>query len=368
VEVIIVDDGSNEELLKSMKNFDWIFSYKYIFLPRNQLSSRSRARNYGMNIARGEYYIFIDSDILVPSNYLRELKRCISVAKNSIIIGLRLFLDQDTTSKENVHELINNHASIQGNRYSMEGFRYRVFSNLSYNSKAMKFPFLFAQTCNFAVPASVVNTTRFDEEMIDWGIEDIEFAYRLYKAGASITFNSRMEVYHQFHGGEGAGDFIEEKKRLGVNKNARLFLKKHSNIFGLKENDIYTLFSSLATEYKKIENIQNRKKCIQLEYFNTDNANNLIEEVKKVASDKDYEVHVYDYLENDDLDIIIQHIDTPHKNIRYFPVSKVNLEILKNKHANTKLELVPSSVALVNNLTSHYVLPNIDNCKISIDD
>lgn len=331
-EVIIVDDGSNENLLSELQLKKWRFSYKYIFLPRNIISSRSRARNYGMSIARGEYFIFIDSDILVPKNYLLELRRSRALSKKSIIIGLRLFLDEKTSFHNKVSEIVNDKSFIADNRLKMEGFRYRVFRDLSYSSNAMKYPFLFAQTCNFAVPSCCINDIAFDEDMIDWGIEDIEFAYKLYEKGVNITFNNRMEVFHMYHNDEEAGDSVEEYKMDGMRRNTKIFFEKHGNLFGITEQDSVLLFSNLATDYVKIENIPTGKKVIQFEYYEKMNLNEFVNQVTNASRNEELEIHVYDYAELDDLDIIIQLIDTPFKNLRYYPCSKVK-EIKRMEYA-----------------------------------
>lgn len=65
VEVIIVDDGSNEKELDK-------FNAKIIHLKENS-GTASVPRNVGLDNAKGKYIAFIDSDDIVKSNYIDKI-------------------------------------------------------------------------------------------------------------------------------------------------------------------------------------------------------------------------------------------------------------------------------------------------------
>ena len=65
VEVIIVDDGCNENELDKLKA-------KVIHLPTNS-GGASKPRNVGLDNAKGEYIAFIDSDDLVSEDYIERI-------------------------------------------------------------------------------------------------------------------------------------------------------------------------------------------------------------------------------------------------------------------------------------------------------
>ena len=69
-EVIIVDDGSPEPLGEYVGYFADGLNINY-FYKKN--SGAGQSRNYGMERANGNYFIFLDSDVIVPQNYICEV-------------------------------------------------------------------------------------------------------------------------------------------------------------------------------------------------------------------------------------------------------------------------------------------------------
>lgn len=69
-EVLMIDDGSTDESAKICKKFakkDNRFKYFY-----QQNGGVSSARNYGINLAKGKYVLFIDSDDLLSQHILKK--------------------------------------------------------------------------------------------------------------------------------------------------------------------------------------------------------------------------------------------------------------------------------------------------------
>ena len=74
IEFIIVDDGSNDDSCDICKQFcdsDERFSYYY-----KCNGGVSSARNYGLNISKGKYILFLDSDDYINCNILSAISRC----------------------------------------------------------------------------------------------------------------------------------------------------------------------------------------------------------------------------------------------------------------------------------------------------
>lgn len=65
IEWIIIDDGCNEKELDNLKA-------KVIHLKENS-GTASKPRNIGLDVAKGEYIAFIDSDDIVMNNYVEKL-------------------------------------------------------------------------------------------------------------------------------------------------------------------------------------------------------------------------------------------------------------------------------------------------------
>jgi len=71
-EVVIIEDGSVLRSDHLAKEYSDKLSVRYVDLPR---SGPSLARNAGTRSAKGDYYIYIDSDCLLPADYLNNIDR-----------------------------------------------------------------------------------------------------------------------------------------------------------------------------------------------------------------------------------------------------------------------------------------------------
>ncbi|MFO7615678.1 MAG: glycosyltransferase [Bacteroidales bacterium] len=67
-EVVIIEDGSSVKSGQVAASFSAQVEIRYFDQPK---SGPSLARNFGMEQARGDYLIFVDSDCLVPPGYLK---------------------------------------------------------------------------------------------------------------------------------------------------------------------------------------------------------------------------------------------------------------------------------------------------------
>jgi GT2 family glycosyltransferase len=70
-EVILVEDGSENKADQIASSFQSILSLRYFF-QKNQ--GQGFARNFGMSQAKGEFFVILDSDVILPKNYLSVLK------------------------------------------------------------------------------------------------------------------------------------------------------------------------------------------------------------------------------------------------------------------------------------------------------
>jgi glycosyltransferase involved in cell wall biosynthesis len=69
-EVVISDDGSTDGTRQFVENEDHGFNILYL---HQQNKGPGAARNLAMENANGEFFIFIDSDVLLPKNYLERI-------------------------------------------------------------------------------------------------------------------------------------------------------------------------------------------------------------------------------------------------------------------------------------------------------
>ncbi len=77
-EVILVEDGSTSRADQVVSRFESALSIQYFF-RENQ--GQGFARNFGMAKAKGDFFVILDSDVILPSDYLDVLERAIRERK-----------------------------------------------------------------------------------------------------------------------------------------------------------------------------------------------------------------------------------------------------------------------------------------------
>ena len=88
IEIILIDDGCNETKFDSYLDFiDGLgFTYKnYIKIIHQENGGVSKARNVGLDLAKGKYVAFIDSDDMIMPNYVDTLLNLIDTRDEEII-------------------------------------------------------------------------------------------------------------------------------------------------------------------------------------------------------------------------------------------------------------------------------------------
>ena len=71
-EVLVIEDGSSEKCDEIVAKYKSKLNVTYLF---KENSGAGASRNFGMDHANGNYFIILDSDVLVPNQYLSSVKR-----------------------------------------------------------------------------------------------------------------------------------------------------------------------------------------------------------------------------------------------------------------------------------------------------
>ena len=73
-EIVIIEDGSTIKCQEVLEKYADKLNISYYFKPN---SGPGDSRNFGMEKARGNYFIIFDSDCIIPANYLVEVENAL---------------------------------------------------------------------------------------------------------------------------------------------------------------------------------------------------------------------------------------------------------------------------------------------------
>ena len=173
-EVIIVEDGSTQPCRKVTGRYAGKIDIRYFF---KENEGRSIARNYGMEHATGTYFVFFDSDCVIPEDYFEKLNR-MSDGHTYDCFGGHDDADASfTTTQKAINHAMTSFLTtggIRGGKISLEKFTPRTF-NMGFSRK-------------------VYDSVGGFREMFS---EDIDMSTRIRLAGFSIGLYPELPVYHK---------------------------------------------------------------------------------------------------------------------------------------------------------------------------
>ncbi len=173
-EVIIVEDGSTEPCEQVVNQYAGRVEVKYFFKSNE---GRSIARNYGMERATGDYFIFFDSDCVVPHRYFEHLARFLESEPLDCFGGPDAAHESFSTTQQAINYTMTSFLTtggIRGGKIRMEKFVPRTF--------------------NMGFSREVYNKVGGFREMFS---EDIDMSTRIRHAGFTIGLYPDLPVYHK---------------------------------------------------------------------------------------------------------------------------------------------------------------------------
>ncbi|TGG40396.1 glycosyltransferase [Duncaniella freteri] len=172
-EVVIVEDGSTMPCEDAVRRHPGVRS-KY-FYKGNE--GRSIARNYGMERAEGDYFIFFDSDCVIPEKYFEILSRELDSTPVDCFGGPDAAHDSFSSTQKAINYAMTSFLTtggIRGGRMSLEKFTPRTF--------------------NMGFSREVYEGVGGFREMFS---EDIDMSTRIRQAGFGIALIRPAYVYHK---------------------------------------------------------------------------------------------------------------------------------------------------------------------------
>jgi glycosyltransferase involved in cell wall biosynthesis len=174
-EVILVEDGSTLKCDKvaneaKAKGLDVKYYYK-------ENEGRSIARNYGMERASGDFFVFFDSDCVIPPTYFEVLSDQLQKQPYDCFGGPDAAHNSFTDTQKAINYTMTSFLTtggIRGGKVSLEKFTPRTF-NMGFSRK------VFEKVGGF-------------REMFS---EDIDMSTRIRLSGFSIGLYTEVPVWHK---------------------------------------------------------------------------------------------------------------------------------------------------------------------------
>jgi len=173
-EVVIVEDGSTVVCREQVDKYSPQVDAKYYY-KNNE--GRSIARNYGLDRADGDFFVFVDSDCILPPDYIASLRKSLREHYADCFGGPDTAHESFSDTQKAINFAMTSFfttGGIRGGKVSMEKFTPRTF-NMGYTRK-------------------VWETVGGFREMFS---EDIDMSTRIRLAGFNIALYPDVKVYHK---------------------------------------------------------------------------------------------------------------------------------------------------------------------------
>lgn len=173
-EIVIIEDGSSvdcKEVIKKYTSLSINYHYK-------SNSGPGDSRNFGMRVAKGDYFIVLDSDCIIPPDYLEKIHRSLENEYVDCFGGPDKALDSFSDIQKSINFTMTSFLTTGGVRGGSE--KIGKFQPRSFNMGISKHAFEVSHGFGNIHPG-----------------EDPDLSIRLWKAGFKTKLISEAYVYHK---------------------------------------------------------------------------------------------------------------------------------------------------------------------------
>ncbi len=174
-EVVIIEDGSKHKADKLIEKYQNQLTINYFF---KENSGPGLSRNYGMLHALGNYFIILDSDVILPKQYLLAIKKALNHNYTDAFGGADAAHQSFTVIQKAINYSMTSVLTTGGLRGRKNGIG--KFQPRSFNMGLSKNAFEI--------------TGGFGKQRIG---EDIDLTFRLWQNGFETQFIEQAFVYHK---------------------------------------------------------------------------------------------------------------------------------------------------------------------------
>jgi len=177
-EIIIADDGSTDNtaqlIADAQKSYEFTLKYS-----TQQRKGPGAARNLGMEHAQGDFFIFIDSDVILPTRWLTSIDRELQKTQADAFGGPDTYLKSFSPLLKAINYTMTSFISTGG----MRGKKGKAL--------AKYYPRSFNMGLSRALWQKIGGFGSLRHG------QDIEFSNRIIKSGAQVVFIEDAFVYHK---------------------------------------------------------------------------------------------------------------------------------------------------------------------------
>lgn len=198
-EVIIADDGSEIATRELVEKFRPCFGkgLKYVWQP-DEGFRLSRIRNKGIEAAESDYIIFIDGDVILHKDFVKE--HIDNSCEGCFVSGLRAYINESETRR-----LIGGGKAVRYAWYcwslshKLHAYHNRWLTKIFLRHHKDSVSQLMGSNIGFW-KRDALRINGFDERFVSWGAEDRDFAARLLKIGVKRRYMIFSGIqYHLNH-------------------------------------------------------------------------------------------------------------------------------------------------------------------------
>lgn len=204
-EVILIDNNSSDTSIPELQ-LKFRDKFNLTLIEQPQLThpfALCRARNIGLQVARGKWIVGIDADIIPNHSYIKTLAGHIETWGDKPIIASceRQFISSEGITAE---DIMSDVSVLERLPLASSPSNYGLPTDrrlpIMYGLPTVDHPWDYMHGCNVIYRREDALTIGGYDESYDgrWGFEDIDFAYRMITlANCSPTYAKDLHVYHQ---------------------------------------------------------------------------------------------------------------------------------------------------------------------------
>ena len=240
-EVIVIDNGSKDGSVEMVKQkFP-----KTKLIPNNQNLGFTKANNQGIKIAKGKYILLLNSDTHLIENSLFKLVKKAQALKNVGALGPQL-LNIDKTIQQsagffpNLPQVFFWMTFIDDLPGGSILKPYHIDHDTFYHNDRQVD---WVTAAAILVPRNVIDKIgKLDEKIFMYG-EEVDWCYRIKKAGYDVYFSPATKIVHI---GRGSSNKVSKNAIAGEYKGILYFYKKYKGAFLLQIVRILLKIGALA--------------------------------------------------------------------------------------------------------------------------